>query len=64
MLLPRELDPLAAGAHMPLPLAKPPVPPPLPPTKIASREKPGSRLDPKQQAMSFDQRHASRRPPR
>ena len=24
MLLPRELDPVAAGAHMPLPLEKPP----------------------------------------
>jgi membrane-bound lytic murein transglycosylase A len=64
ILLPRELDPVAAGAHMPLPLAKPPVPPAAPPSKIASREKPGSRLDPRQQAMPFDQRHDARRPAR
>ena len=64
ILLPRELDPVAAGAHMPLPLARPLVPPPPPPSKIASREKPGSRLDPRQQAMPFDRRHDSRRPAR
>jgi membrane-bound lytic murein transglycosylase A len=64
MLLPRELDPVAAGAHMPLPLARPLVPPPPPPSKIASREKPGSRLAPKQQTVPFDQPHTSRRPPR
>jgi membrane-bound lytic murein transglycosylase A len=56
MLLPRELDPVAAGARMPLPLAKPPVPPPLPPPKIASREKPGARS-----AMPSDPRYVSRR---
>jgi membrane-bound lytic murein transglycosylase A len=64
ILLPREIDPVAAGAHMPLPLAKPPVPSPSSPSKVASREKPGSRLDPRQQAMPFDRRHDSRRPAR
>ncbi len=49
MLLPREIDPVAAGAQMPLPLTKPlakalptlPAPPvPLPRPRMASRDKP------------------------
>jgi membrane-bound lytic murein transglycosylase A len=64
VLLPRELDPVVAGARMPLPLAKPPVPPPPPPSRIASREKPGARMEPRQTAMPFDPRHVSRRLPR
>jgi membrane-bound lytic murein transglycosylase A len=50
MLLPREIDPVAAGAQMPLPLARPtaPIPlPPLPPARIASREKAGGRPEPR-----------------
>jgi membrane-bound lytic murein transglycosylase A len=48
MLLPRELDPVAAGARMPLPLAKPTasIPlPRLPPARIASRERLGSKSE-------------------
>jgi membrane-bound lytic murein transglycosylase A len=39
MLVPRALDPVAAGARMPLPLARPPPPPP-PPAQFAARGKP------------------------
>jgi membrane-bound lytic murein transglycosylase A len=44
MLLPRALDPVAAGARMPLPRMRPP-PPPSPPPKTAEshRKEPGGR---------------------
>jgi membrane-bound lytic murein transglycosylase A len=65
MLLPRELDPVAAGAHMPLPLAKPPPAAPLPPTpplpKVANREKPGSGLELKPAATPPESHRAQRR---
>jgi membrane-bound lytic murein transglycosylase A len=56
MLLPRELDPVAAGARMPLPLAKPP-----PQTKVASREKPESKPQPKLKPARFDWRRRTQR---
>jgi membrane-bound lytic murein transglycosylase A len=64
MLLPRELDPVAAGARMPLPLAKPVAPivqPPLPlrRPKMASREGPGS----KSETRPLSSQYELRRPP-
>jgi len=39
MLVPRTLDPVAAGARMPLPPVKPPLPPP-PAARLTARNKP------------------------
>jgi len=48
MLLPRELDLVAAGARMPLPVAKPPpAPPPLPRARVAAGERAEQRSEPR-----------------
>jgi membrane-bound lytic murein transglycosylase A len=57
MLLPRALDPIAAGAHMPLPLARPP--PSLP---LAAAEKRRSKSDRGAKPPPFEFHRASRGP--
>jgi membrane-bound lytic murein transglycosylase A len=59
LLLPRDLDPVAAGAHMPLPPVRPPAPPVtsrrLPPARTAGRD----RLESKSESTSvrFERGH-------
>ncbi len=55
MLLPRELDPVAAGALMPLPLAKPP------PPRATAREKAGSKAEAKSRSARYQWHRMSRR---
>jgi membrane-bound lytic murein transglycosylase A len=55
MLLPRALDPIAAGARMPLPLARPPPSPPL-----AAAKKRGPKSDRGAKPPSFEFHRASR----
>ena len=67
LLLPRDLDPVVAGAHMPLPPVRPPSPMTarrLPPARIASRDGPGPKSESNPTPARFEPRHASHRLPR
>jgi membrane-bound lytic murein transglycosylase A len=67
MLLPRELDPVAAGSGVPLPLPRPTImmrPHPLRPPTTASSEKLGPKLEPKLMSAEVKPPGALHRPPR
>jgi membrane-bound lytic murein transglycosylase A len=57
MLVPRALDPVAAGAHMPLPPVKPP---PLPPARLTAHDKPEAKAQANVPAPHFEL-HPARR---
>jgi membrane-bound lytic murein transglycosylase A len=59
MLVPRALDPVAAGARMPLPPVRPPPPPP-PAAQLAARDKPQSKAQASAPAPPIELRPAHR----
>jgi len=64
LLLPRDLDPVAAGAHMPLPPPRPPVPATVrrpSPARIASHEGSEAKSDSKATPARLEHGHASHR---